>query len=53
MEFSSEESYVAHECEATGVTPADPEHQGPEFVAIQEAALARGEERKAAEEAVV
>ncbi|MFZ3032252.1 MAG: hypothetical protein WA082_04405 [Candidatus Moraniibacteriota bacterium] len=53
LEFSSEESYVAHECEATGVTPADPEHQGPEFVAIQEAALARGEERKAAEEAVV
>lgn len=48
-EFDSEESYVAHACEATGFTPADAEHQGPEFVAVQEAAVARGEERKTEE----
>ncbi len=52
-EFSSDEEYVAHLCEKTGFTPADAEHQGPEFAAVQEAALARGEERKAEEAAEV
>ena len=49
-EFDSEEKYVAHTCPETGVTPADPENLGPEFAAVSEAALKRGEERKVAAE---
>lgn len=45
-EFDSEEAYNGHTCPETGVTPADPEHHGEEFLAVQEAALKRGEERK-------
>jgi hypothetical protein len=45
-EFETDAEYVAHTCEATGVTPADNEHQGPEFAAISEAALKRGAEKK-------
>ena len=48
--FDTEEEYVAHECSETGFTPADNEHQGPEFAAISEAALKRGAEKKEAEE---
>ena len=44
--FDSDEEYCGHTCEKTGVTPADPEHQGPEFIAIAESARKRGEERK-------
>lgn len=42
--FDTEEQYVAHQC-TSGFTPADPEHLGAEFVAIQRAALERGLER--------
>lgn len=44
--FDTDEEYCGHTCEVTGVTPADIEHQGPEFAAISEAALQRGAERK-------
>lgn len=47
--FDTEAEYVGHKCAETGVTPADIEHQGPEFAAISEAALARGAERKGTE----
>lgn len=45
-EYSDEAGYLAHTCEVTGFTPAMVEHQGPEFAAISDAALARGEARK-------
>lgn len=45
-QFTSEEEYLNHTCESTGFTPKDPDHLGPEFLAIQKAALARGEARK-------
>lgn len=44
-QFKTDEEYVGHTCKETGVTPADPEHQGPEFAAISEAALKRGADR--------
>lgn len=46
QQFTSDDAYSAHVCQVTGLTPLDPEHLGPEFVAIQSAALARGEERR-------
>lgn len=45
-EFATEAEYLAHVCKS-GVTPTDPENLGPEFKAISEAALKRGEARKA------
>ena len=45
--FDTDTEYADHTCAVTGVTPADIEHQGPEFVAISEAALKRGAEKKA------
>ena len=48
-EFPSEEAYCDHKCEATGFAPTEPEHQGEHFKKIQEAALARGEEKKVPE----
>ena len=45
QQFESDEAYIAHQCSATGFTPAQPEHLGPEFVAIQKAALERAKER--------
>lgn len=45
-EWLTEEEYLAHVCPGTGFAPTEPEHQGPEFLAVQEAALARGEERR-------
>ena len=47
--FDTDKEYCEHVCEETGVTPADPEHQGPEFAAISEEALKRGEARKGEE----
>lgn len=44
--FDTDEEYCGHACGVTGVTPADIEHQGPEFIAISEAALKRGEDKK-------
>ncbi|MFZ2152283.1 MAG: hypothetical protein WAV09_04205 [Minisyncoccia bacterium] len=49
-DFATEAEYVAYTCEVTGVTPADIEHQGPEFAAISDAALERGAKRKEAGE---
>lgn len=48
-EFGSEQEYVEHLCKVTGVQPTNPEHLGPEFQAISQAALARGAARKAKE----
>lgn len=47
-EFSTEGEYLDHEC-SSGFTPKDPENLGPEFQAVSEAALARGEEQKNAQ----
>jgi hypothetical protein len=44
--FADEAKYVAHVCKETGVTPADAEHQGEAFKAVQTAALKRGAEKK-------
>ncbi len=44
--FVSEEAYCEHKCESTGFSPTEPEHHGERFEKIQEAAIARGEERK-------
>lgn len=49
QQFTSENAYLNHQCNATGFTPTDPAHLGPEFEAIQKAALARGEERRMAQ----
>jgi hypothetical protein len=49
--FNSVEEYTGHTCPSTGFTPADPAHQGPEFAAVQQAALARGAEAQAEPEA--
>lgn len=46
QEFATEQEYLDHVCPQTGYAPTDPGHQGPEFKAIQEAALKRGEDRK-------
>lgn len=45
--FASVEDYTGHTCASTGFTPADPQHQGPEFAAVQQAALQRGAEAQA------
>lgn len=45
--FKTEDAYLNHECAATGYKPTEPEHHGPEFAAISEAALARGAQRQA------
>lgn len=42
--FVSAEAELAHVCEVTGVTPAEPQSMGPNWELIQEAALARGAE---------
>lgn len=46
--FETEEQYCDHKC-SDGFTPKDAEHLGEEFMAVSEAAVARGEERKAQE----
>lgn len=43
--FDKEKDYLDHVCEVTGVTPKDPENLGAGFVAVSEAAVARGKER--------
>lgn len=43
--FETEEAYLNHVSPVTGHTPQEPEHLGPEFVAVQKAALERGKER--------
>lgn len=48
-EFAIEQEYLDHVCVVTGFTPKDIEHQGPEFLAISEAAQKRGAERKETE----
>lgn len=45
QQFNTEEDYLGHKCPSTGFTPTQPEHLGPEFKAISEAALARGATR--------
>ncbi|MDE1867015.1 MAG: hypothetical protein KGI08_04800 [Thaumarchaeota archaeon] len=45
-QFPTEEAYIGHTCEASGFTPADPEHaekHTPGFAAISAAAVQRGE----------
>lgn len=44
-QFDSEEAYIVHPC-SDGYTPADPGHQGTEFLEIQKAALERAKERE-------
>lgn len=43
QEFETPELELEHICPATGVAPTDPRTMGPNWQAIQEAALARGE----------
>jgi hypothetical protein len=43
-EFLTEQEYLDHVCAATGYQPTDPQHHGPEFAAVQKAALERGME---------
>jgi hypothetical protein len=45
-EWLTEDEYNGHTCPTTGFTPSQPEHQGAEFVQIQQAALERGAERQ-------
>lgn len=40
--FSTEEEYLSHGCEATGVQPTHPLSMGKNFLAIQTEALKRG-----------
>jgi hypothetical protein len=44
-EFDSEADYLDHFCDVTGFKPTQPEHFGKDFVAVSEAALARGKKR--------
>ena len=48
-EFENDDLYVRHICRETGYAPVQPEHFGPEFEAISEAAMRRGEARKKTE----
>lgn len=41
-EWLTEQEYLNHVCPQTGFTPQQSEHLGPEFTAIQAAALQRG-----------
>lgn len=45
QEFEDTDAYLAHDCPTTGFKPTEPEHQGPEFLHVQKAALERGMER--------
>jgi hypothetical protein len=51
--FTTEKKYLDHECNVTGYTPKDIEHQDAltngDFSKVAEASLARGEERKSEE----
>lgn len=44
-EFLTLKEYLEHPCPATGFTPTQPEHLGPEFLEVQRAALERGLDR--------
>lgn len=44
-EWLTEEEYCNHVCPATSKQPTDPAHLGPEFAAVQQAALERGLEK--------
>lgn len=44
-EWLTEAEYLAHTCPTTSAKPTEAAHQGPEFVAIQAAALQRGLEQ--------
>lgn len=48
--FDTEEEYISHVCEKSGVTPADPANLGDEFAKVSEAALLRGNKRVELEE---
>lgn len=48
-EFQNEDQYLDHVCEVSGFTPRDPENLGEGFKAVSDAAIARGEARKAEE----
>ena len=41
-EWLTEKEYLAHTCPTTSANPTEAAHQGPEFIAIQAAALQRG-----------
>jgi hypothetical protein len=47
--FATDEEYIAHTC-VDGKTPTEPEHLGPEFMAISGKAVVRGEEREKLED---
>lgn len=53
QQFSQESFYLHHICPKTGFSPIQPEHLGPEFPAISQAALARGKTRKVMEGKIV
>ena len=44
VEFETEELELDHVCAVTGVKPTDPQSMGPNWEAIQTAALERGQE---------
>lgn len=46
-EFATEQEYLDHTCEKSGVTPKDSENLGEEFKTISEASQKRGADRKA------
>jgi predicted nucleic acid-binding Zn-ribbon protein len=46
-EFATEQEYLNHVCPETGFKPTEQDHQGDEFKAVSEAAIARGAAKKA------
>lgn len=44
QEFKTAEEELNHVCPTTGVKPTDPKTMGPNYKAIQEAAIKRGQE---------
>lgn len=44
IEFNTDEDYLVHLCEVTGVVPTDPQSMGVNWQTIQQKALERGTE---------
>ena len=44
-EWLTETEYLEHKCPKTGYSPTEAAHLGPDFIAIQAAALGRGLEQ--------
>lgn len=45
-EFNDDPEFLDHLCPEAGCRPVDPQFMGPDFQAIQEAAISRGEARR-------